>query len=364
MDAPRELEEEDLLPIRLIDTIQHDPKDFHVKQALTYTALSTFRNCRRRAFWRYIRNLVPKYRDPVLDFGDLVHNALERWHGTRDLAQAMALIDAACDRREIDSDVKARWHLACAMMRGYARQYARETWQVVALETKFTTAITNPETGATSRSFTLDGKVDGLVIEDERHFLLEHKTAAQIDSGYVDRLWCDFQTMLYVRSIEAERGIKIAGVIYNVLSKAQLKQKQSESDEDFQARRAELLAKSKTGKTSATQQVGETDSAFAARLDEWYTQPGRFVRVPLLFSRDQFAQLEAELWELTQAWLDARRRDTWYTNTSQCFAYNKPCPYFELCRSSGNPVMIENLYETKAPHEELADPKAAEGMPF
>lgn len=62
-----------------------------------------------------------------------------------------------------------------------------------------------------------------------------------------------------------------------------------------------------------------------------------FHREVLYISRDQFEELRAELWELSKAMLDARRRDTFYRNTSYCFQYGRPCAYFQLCRSGGNP---------------------------
>ena len=59
--------------------------------------------------------------------------------------------------------------------------------------------------------------------------------------------------------------------------------------------------------------------------------------------------------ELSKAMLDARRRDTFYRNTSYCFQYGRPCAYFQLCRSGGNPNVIENHFQRIAPHEELRD---------
>lgn len=79
----------------------------------------------------------------------------------------------------------------------------------------------------------------------------------------------------------------------------------------------------------------------------------RLFRQALYLSRDRFEVLRAELWELTQAFLDARRRGVFYQNTSHCFSYQRPCPYFALCRSNGNPNVIENFYEGVQPNEEL-----------
>jgi len=78
-----------------------------------------------------------------------------------------------------------------------------------------------------------------------------------------------------------------------------------------------------------------------------------FYRETRYVSREQFDTLRAELWELTQAYLDARRRGVFYQNTAFCFQYGRPCPYFALCRSNGSPNVIENLYQRTAPNEEL-----------
>jgi len=73
----------------------------------------------------------------------------------------------------------------------------------------------------------------------------------------------------------------------------------------------------------------------------------------LYLSRDRFDILRTELWELTQAFLDARRRGVFYQNTGFCFNYHRPCAYFPICRSNGNPNVVENLYTITPPHEEL-----------
>jgi len=88
-----------------------------------------------------------------------------------------------------------------------------------------------------------------------------------------------------------------------------------------------------------------------------------FHRETLYISRDQFAALQAELWELTQAFLDARRRGVFYRNTTFCFHYHRPCAYFPLCRSGGSPNVIENLYHKVPPHEELRDGASIEEAP-
>ena len=64
-----------------------------------------------------------------------------------------------------------------------------------------------PATGAASRSFVLAGKVDGIVRIGDDYFLLEHKTAAQLDADYLERLWTDFQITIYAYYVEQTMGI-------------------------------------------------------------------------------------------------------------------------------------------------------------
>jgi hypothetical protein len=324
---------------------------------------SLFRNCRKACEYRYEIGLTPREKDPNLSFGSLIHECLQLWHGTRDLPAVLDLIDRACAARAGDESVRHVWHLARAMMTGYAAHYPTEEFTVVALEQTFEGPIINPETGAASRSFVLAGKVDGIVRIGGDHYILEHKTAATIDADYLERLWTDFQIAIYSYYVEQALGIPITGVIYNVLGKARLQQGKGETEEEYQARRTELIAKSKSGTTTAKRKMPESDEDFQARLAEKYADPAMFHREMLYLSRDRFDILRAELWELTQAFLDARRRKVFYQNTAFCFHHNRPCAYFPICRSNGNPNVIDNLYTITSPHEELRATATSEPEP-
>ena len=319
----------------------------------TYSMWSLFRNCRKAVDWRYLQQLVPLQRDRNLHFGSLIHECLQSWHAQRDLPEVLDLIDRRCINRTQDEDQRRDWHLATAMMKGYAARYPAEEFEVIALEKAFEGPIVNPSTGAASRSFKLAGKVDGIIRIGGEYFILEHKTASQVDADYLEKLWTDFQITIYAHYIEQTMGVPITGIIYNVLVKAKLQQSKGETEEEFQARRAELLAKSKTGKTTAKRKLPESDEEFQQRLAEKYADPEMFHREMLYLSRDRFDILRSELWELTQAFLDARRRGVFYQNTAFCFNYQRPCPYFALCRSNGNPNVIENFYQRVPPNEEL-----------
>jgi len=344
-------------------TAEKGPQSMPELMTSTYSMWQTFRNCRRACAWRYVHQLAPRTTAQSLAVGTLVHHALQHWHQTADLDATLALIDHACLQRAHDPDQRQAWHLARAMMTGYAQRYATEAFRVLALETTFRLPICNPETGQPSRSFELAGKIDGLVEQDGAYYLLEHKTASTLDGAYLERLWLDLQICLYSRALERQYGVPIAGVIYNVLCKAKLRQGAGESEAEFAARKAELLAKSKTGKTTAQRKQPESDADFQARLLAKYDDPAMFHREVILFTPDQYAELDAELWELTQQFLAARRRNAFYRNTSQCFAFGRPCAYYPLCRANGAQHVIDTLYERRPPHEELCESCPEEHAP-
>lgn len=324
-----------------------------IPMVTTYSLWRSFLNCGKSCYWRYVRGIKPIETAHALAFGSAIHECLERWHRGSGIEGVLDHIDFTYRDRTRNPDEKRDWHLARAMMKGYARRYPKEEFEVLALEKTFEGKIVNPKTGCASRSFTMAGKIDGIVRVKGDNVILEHKSCSQLDGNYLDRLWTDLQVTLYTLYAEQALGIPIAGVIYNVLVKARLQQSRGESEIEFEERRRQLAAKSKSGTSSAKRKLPETDEEFAKRLDEKYAEPEMFHREVLYLSRDRIGALQAELWDLTQALKDAIRKDTFFRNTSHCFQWGRPCPYFSLCQANGSAMVLENLYEKKNAHEEL-----------
>ncbi|MBI5789189.1 MAG: PD-(D/E)XK nuclease family protein [Candidatus Schekmanbacteria bacterium] len=325
----------------------------------TYSLWNLFRNCRRACALRYLQGLVPVEPDNNLSFGSLIHECLALWHGERNLEKVLEHINRAYPNAAQDEEQKKSWHLATAMMKGYVARYPQEDFQVVALNKLFGGKIINPATGYSSHSFVLAGKVNGIVQIGNEYFLLEHKTTSQLDSAYTEKLWTDFQVILYAWYVREVLGIPVAGIIYNILAKARLQQGKGETEAEFEARRAELLAKSKTGKTTAQRKLPESDEDFQQRLCTKYTEPEMFHREKFYIPKSRYDVLKSELWELTQNFLIARRRGYLYQNTAFCFHFQSPCAYYPVCSADNAAAVIENNYRTVDPHEEL---KTAQDM--
>ena len=321
----------------------------------SYSMWRSWKNCRKKCQLRYLEGYVPIDKPESLNFGALIHACLEHWYGAEsfDLNGSAVYICAAeslFEKQFQDAIVRA-----LGMMDAYMQKYPTEKWEVVAVEREFEADIINPETGAKSRSFTMGGKVDLIVKSHDGYWLMEHKTASKIDAGYIERLWTDFQIILYSHYIEQTMGIKLQGVIYNILQKCPLKMKQGETEDEFQGRYKKLCAKNKTGTSTAQRQMSESEADYFNRIQEWYKQNDAFHREEILINRGKIKELQHELWELTKSFLEAQRRGMYYRNDSFCYHWNRPCQYFPYCSSNENPLVLENLYQKEAPHSELSN---------
>lgn len=321
----------------------------------TYSMWDAFRNCRKLCEWRYIEELVPIRTDKALSFGALIHKCLGAWYDGRGLSTIRSIIDDALPEHDYDESQRATWHRATAMMTGYVARYPAEPFDVIAIEEVFESKIVNPATERASRMLAIAGKIDGLVrMKDTgEYYLLEHKTASQVNSNYLDKLWSDLQITLYAHYIAKTSRINVAGVIYNILVKTRLQQSRGETQAEFDERRTTLAAKSVSGKSSAVRKRPESDEEFQTRLAAKYSDVEMFHREILYIPEEQFAMMREDLWELSQQFLDAKRRGAFYRNTSHCFACHHPCAYLPLCQSGGSSIVKDNHYETRPPHEEL-----------
>lgn len=324
------------------------------REILTYSSDRSFVNCRMLYNLRNVERLESREEEPEpLFFGTLFHKMLAHVHRGMDYHQAEYAMRPELKPLWADP-AKKKWALLLhAMVEAYVEQMPRRKFLTV--EEVFWGEIENPDTTTgKSKTFIFAGRVDGIIQDEEGYWLDEEKSTSKIDTNYLEKLWTDFQTTIYIPYIETWLGIQIAGVEYGISEKCGLKQKGAETEAEFEERRAALLAKSKTGKTTAARWIGELDVAYLDRMREWYREPGHFVRQRFLVDRKRINAMKAELWEHTQAILDAKRRGMWYQNPSQCWAFNRPCEMWRLCSSGFDQAVRETFYQPrKELHPEL-----------
>lgn len=191
---------------------------------LTVSRLRTWRDCRRKHRLKYLDGWRPKVDAEALRFGSLLHTGLEAWWKAEDERLAVAV--AAIEGRGADAFEQAA---AEALLFGYdARWGEDDRYEVLAVEESFLAPLLNPETGASSRTWLLAGKVDGVVRDrvTDALLILEHKTTVENIADAADPYWAklamDSQVSHYYLGAES-LGYAAEGCLYDVLLRPRLK---------------------------------------------------------------------------------------------------------------------------------------------
>lgn len=340
---------------------------------VSYSLLQSFRNCRKHCKFRYLDGLRPLETSKALRYGSLIHTCLEKFHlnvsgqGAEEVRTYLQEYyelnnkQAVCGpptagrkkRGFVDpagsTEGMALWDvdeyiISKNMMEAYMRKYENENFEVVWIEKDFAGPIINLDTYDPIPGVVMVGKIDGLIKREDGYWLLENKTAGKIDGSYIDKLWSDFQIIMYCYYVKKCFDIDCQGVLYNVLLKCPLKRKVGETEEEFTLRHAEACKKNKSGTSKITRNVGEDDTDFNVRVAEFYSATDAFHREEIYISRPNQKRVISEISEITKAFLNCIKRDRFYLNTDHCFRWGKPCEYFPVCRSGDNPNIIDNMY--------------------
>jgi len=283
---------------------------------LTSTRLSSLRRCPRLHFYRYELGLSRSRSAAPLRFGAAFHAGLEaRNRGADELAATVCAL-AGYETMPTWAD-PADWAVERETLKslfgGHLWRYSESPLEFIAVELGFDVPLRNPDTGGVSKTFTLGGKMDGVVrLSDGRLAVLEYKTAGEDispDSDYWRRLRCDGQISLYVLAARM-LGFDVATVIYDVTRKPTIRLRQNETPEAFGER---LLS-----------DIGE-------RPDYYYQRR----EVPRL--EDELVAYQAELWQQAQHLMELRRRAGKLADPSNAHFRNVSkmtcglCEFSELC---------------------------------
>ncbi len=315
---------------------------------LTSTSLTSLRRCPRLFFYRYVTGLSRIRKATPLRLGSAVHKGHELYNqgADPDLSIAGAIVDYDVCPEWAEP---VEWAVECetvkAQLAGHFWRYLQDNVSFIAVEQSFEIPLTNPDTGAVSRSFTLAGKFDGLVVlPDGREAVMEYKNVGEdIAPGgeYWLRTRADGQINQYVLGARAI-GHDVATVLYDVTRKPTIRLRQSETPEQFGQR---LL-----------NDISERPDYYFQRRE-----------VPRL--EDDLAQFQAELWQQAQQLLEIRRRADRLADPACAYFRNVgrmtcgSCEFTDFCLSgirvdlANPPAGFEVLSD---PHPELLAASAAE----
>ncbi len=367
------------------------------KKVLTHSQMQCAKTCFRKHQFSYIDGFRPDTSHQVLRFGQAFHIGLDVYKDSckdghaKDLAITAAF--TAYDESKpagMDAERQLAWQVEreqlIELLNGYFWRWKEmdKGIETIASEMQFELPITNPETGRSSRTYTVAGKVDGIIrLADGRRALIEHKTCGHNkDISPTSDLWkqlrIDSQISLYMNSVN-QMGYDVEVIVYDVIRKPGISPKKlTQADtkafietgeycgqmfEVLEAREPlpgctrfvvdEVAAESEPGKKEGTFTIRETPDMYAVRLrqDIGDRPDFYFVRREIPRTKYDLEESRQDVWHMAKLLGDCTRHGRWPRNSGQCTLFGR-CPYFDLCTDGFDPetvpagfIKVDNVHQ-------------------
>jgi len=270
---------------------------------------------------------------------------------TEALTNALAVIRASLGGCATDPQ-RLMAAKAEGLVTGYHIRWLNEDITPISVEQITQANLFNPDTGKSSRTFRVAGKMDVLVERDGRQLLMDHKTTsegiADPAAPYWQQLVIEGQVAHYMMT-EWLCGRKLDGAIWDVIRKPSIsprKLKKAEQKavasgfEYFGHQPSEEAKRAVTYGAQPGCEDREPLELYTARLihdctherPEWY-----FQRRPVPRLDSEILEYARELWSHGQDLIATRAGDRHVRNSGACMRFGRPCEYLGICSGYDTP---------------------------
>lgn len=315
---------------------------------LTNSRAKSFRRCARHHLHAYVEGYRPIERAAPLTFGTWFHVMLEAWwRSTSDhLGSALATLEAP-ESYALDPFDRVRLQ---ELLLGYDARWGDEPLLVERVEVQFAAELRNPQSGHSSRTWQLGGKIDAIATRDGLPWLVEHKTTSEdISPGstYWRKLRLDTQVSTYFIGA-ASIGYDVEGCIYDVIRKPKLA--------PLEATPVERRKYKADGTLYAAQRDrAETPEEYRQRYREHVGQHllELFVRGDVVRVERDLEDSAFDLWQTARLIREAELAGRHPRNPDSCFQWSRPCEFFDVCTGAARLDDATRFRKAETPNEEL-----------
>ena len=293
---------------------------------LTTSQVKCFKTCRKLYYFEYVEQLKPIETPKALEIGTLYHYGLELLlNGRRDDDVMCEVAERARNHAEalnVDYD-PLNTYIALAMIDAFDKGSNWRSWQIEAIEKRFEVT-----TGYAKRMI---GKIDGIITDNGKRYLIEHKTTSQWGKdgeAYLHNLLWDEQSTNYLYAYRRmlEDGVidggPVSGIFYTIIEKPSIK--------PYSATPPEKRKYTKDGNLYAGQhEFDESPEEYARRVREWYAAENR-VHTAFVYRTE--ADIDEHIADFNLTIKDiiaAEREGTFYRNPEACKILG--CPFRAKC---------------------------------
>ncbi len=352
------------------------------RNLLTHSRMASAKTCLRKHWYEYELGIRADRDGQPLRMGGAYHLGLEELGKGHDLHAAICAVRMNYANvpewvRDID-DWRTEEETVVRMICGYVWRWQEQEGglfggEVVATELPFEIPIVNPETGRSTPTFKLAGKIDKIIrLPDTRLAVGEHKSTGQSsiepDNDYWKRLRMDHQITIYLHAART-LGYDVKTVLYDVAKKPGIKRGViplldinglkivlNADDNRVLTKQGKPRQTGDKDKGYVLQTRPETPAEFGERFNadiaarpDWYFQRQEIAR-----TEGEIEEFRHELWQTQQLLRDCQRNGRWFRNTGACLSPFR-CPYFP-CNMLDIDTVPEGFVQLNYVHPELKEP--------
>jgi len=294
---------------------------------VSHSSMSGFRKCPRYYYWKYIRRLEKAaFKIPYI-VGRIMH------HGIQTLFSKPDAAEKELKKKYKDEAQKARTEfpqMAAYEEEDLAKQEYITIGMLQAYRIYFKKFLGSTKHIATEKAIRYElnkrvvvvGKIDSIVENQNAQWIYELKNLKSLDMGRVRSIRTDPQSSLYLETHNrsVKKSERLSGILYQIIRKPSIRQKQKES-------RGEFLR----------------------RLQDWYHDQSEGMKFHLERVKGSFIPGIAvinTIEKVSQQMLDCGTdRDRYFQDFSYCIHEWGPCQYYDLCH--GNEKENLKLYQPR-----------------
>lgn len=173
-----------------------------------YTMMSTFLRCRKRYYWRMVRDLVGKAPQTAPEFGRCIHKALDVWYKTHDHKKTIETFMVSFV--ENPSDEKRTLRVGEKLLQLYMEKYDHEGFKILASEIPFSAPVT-------AGGFNLIGRIDKIIEWDKAIYVLDHKTTSRLGYEFFYKIKPNMQFDGYIWAARQLGYPNCSGIVLDAL---------------------------------------------------------------------------------------------------------------------------------------------------
>jgi len=299
---------------------------------MSYSSKTDFTHCPRFYYWKRIRKLErPKFNIHFL-IGRVVHEGVyEVIKKSEDAIKLMLkkYSEEVKEARKLypelsvdDEQSLVFWRAGViGMVKAFKSKYfmSLKKMKLVGNET--------PLVYQATPNLTIVGKLDNIISEDKRWKVHELKTAKGIDEQRIMNVRTDGQTSLYhtIFNLLFKTGKKLQGIVYDIIKKPSIRQKQNESKKEFMERLGGWYESTEGG-----------IKFHRERLDK-----------PVIDGREELNTLI----QVGKQIQNCHSKEDYFMNTDYCVHDWGKCEFYEPCHLGGETKENMRFYTTRKPYK-------------